>query len=76
VVTDELHPPGSTFKIIDAAAILDHDPSLATKIWPVESGRVVIPGTNGQGTIQNFGGESCPPDGPAGCRSCLQHPAT
>jgi peptidoglycan glycosyltransferase len=53
--TEELHPPGSTFKIIDTAAIFDHNPSLATKFYkPVSS----IPLANGK-TLQNFGGESC-----------------
>lgn len=62
--TDVLHPPGSTFKVIDSAAIYDHDPALATKIWPVQS-KIKIPGTNGQQTLQNFGGGACPPGGPA-----------
>ena len=53
--TDELHPPGSTFKIIDTAAIYDHDPTLATKFYKPRSS---IPLKNGK-TLQNFGGESC-----------------
>lgn len=50
-------PPGSTFKIITAAAVYDHNPALATKSYPVSSG-LVLPDTNGQ-RLGNFGGESC-----------------
>lgn len=30
-------PPGSTFKIMDTAAIFDHKPSLASKVWPMHT---------------------------------------
>jgi peptidoglycan glycosyltransferase len=53
--TNELHPPGSTFKIIDTTAIFDHDPSLATKYYkPVSS----IPLADGK-ILQNYAGEVC-----------------
>jgi len=50
-------PPGSTFKMITAAGVYDHNPSLATKDYPVSSG-LVLPQTNGQ-VLHNFGGGSC-----------------
>lgn len=50
-------PPGSTFKMLTAAAVYDHDPSLATKNYPVSSG-LTLPQTNGQ-VLGNFAGESC-----------------
>jgi len=50
-------PPGSTFKMVTAAAVYDHDPALATKAYPVTSG-LVLPDTNGQ-RLNNFAGESC-----------------
>lgn len=66
--TDDLHPPGSTFKVIDSAAVFDHQPSLATKLWKPES-KIIIPGTSSPGhpgqPLQNFGQSSCPPGGPA-----------
>jgi peptidoglycan glycosyltransferase len=49
--------PGSTFKVITAAAVYDHKPSLATKAFPVSSG-FVLPGTSGQ-VLHNFAGEAC-----------------
>jgi peptidoglycan glycosyltransferase len=65
VATDELHPPGSTFKVIDSAAIFDHDPALATKVWKPEN-KITIPGTGHPGQpLQNFGASYCPPNGPA-----------
>ena len=49
--------PGSTFKVITSAAVYDHDPSLASKYFPVVSG-FVLPQTAGQ-VLHNFGGEAC-----------------
>ncbi len=49
--------PGSTFKVITSSAVFDHDPALATKIYPEESG-LVLPETNGQ-VLRNFDGEVC-----------------
>lgn len=48
--------PGSTFKIVDAAAIYDRDPSLASKTYPTLSA-LPLPNTNL--SLHNFGGESC-----------------
>lgn len=48
--------PGSTFKIIDSAAIYDRDPSLATKSYPATSA-LPLPHTNLQ--LHNFAGENC-----------------
>jgi peptidoglycan glycosyltransferase len=48
--------PGSTFKIVTASAVYDHNPALATKNYPVLAG-LPLPGTNQQ--LHNFGGEVC-----------------
>jgi peptidoglycan glycosyltransferase len=48
--------PGSTFKIVDSAAVYDHDASLATKTYPVLSA-LPLPDTNLQ--LHNFAGETC-----------------
>jgi peptidoglycan glycosyltransferase len=50
-------PPGSTFKMVTASAVYDHDSSLATKNYPVTA-QLVLPQTNNQ-VLGNFGGESC-----------------
>jgi peptidoglycan glycosyltransferase len=52
-----IFPPGSTFKMVTASAVFDHDPGLVTKNYPVSSG-LPLPGTNGQ-VLHNFAGESC-----------------
>jgi penicillin-binding protein A len=58
--TDELHPPGSTFKIIDTAAIFDHDPAIAKQHFTPQSS-ITIPGTGTPGqTLHNYGFEECP----------------
>jgi peptidoglycan glycosyltransferase len=49
--------PGSTFKIVTAAAVYDHKPAAATRNFPVVPG-FVLPGTAGQ-VLHNFGGEAC-----------------
>jgi penicillin-binding protein A len=49
--------PGSTFKVITAAAVYDHKPALAEKYFPVSSG-FVLPDTAGQ-VLHNFAGEAC-----------------
>jgi peptidoglycan glycosyltransferase len=49
--------PGSTFKLITASAVYDHDPTLATKVYPV-LGALPLPNTNHL-TLANFGGERC-----------------
>jgi peptidoglycan glycosyltransferase len=48
--------PGSTFKIIDAAAVYDHQPALATKVYPTLSALPLPQTTN---LLHNFAGESC-----------------
>jgi peptidoglycan glycosyltransferase len=48
--------PGSSFKIITASAVYDHDPSLATKSYPVESGLQLPDSTH---VLGNFAGEAC-----------------
>jgi peptidoglycan glycosyltransferase len=48
--------PGSTFKIITASAVYDHDPTLATKPYPVQSG-LALPDTTH--VLGNFAGEAC-----------------
>ena len=49
--------PGSTFKMVTAAAVYDHKPTAANRNFPYESG-FVLPDTAGQ-VLHNFGGESC-----------------
>ena len=56
-VTNVLNPPGSTFKIVVSSAIYDHQPALAGKIWPGETG-FVIPGTTT--VFHNYASEYCP----------------
>jgi peptidoglycan glycosyltransferase len=48
--------PGSTFKIIDSAAIFDHQPALATKVYPTLSALPLPQTTN---LLHNFAGETC-----------------
>ena len=49
--------PGSTFKMVTAAAVYDHKPAAANRSFPVVSG-FVLPDTAGQ-VLHNFGGEAC-----------------
>ncbi len=49
--------PGSTFKIVTAAAVFDNKPAAAKAVLPTVSG-FVLPGTDGQ-VLHNFGGEAC-----------------
>jgi penicillin-binding protein A len=53
----ERYFPGSTFKMITASAVFDHNPTLATKTYPTLT-QLPLPQTNGQ-FLRNFGGESC-----------------
>lgn len=48
--------PGSTFKIITSSAVFDHQPSLATKTYPVLSALPLPQTTN---LLHNFAGERC-----------------
>lgn len=49
--------PGSTFKMVTAAAVYDHKPAAANYNFPVVGG-FVLPDTAGQ-VLHNFGGEAC-----------------
>lgn len=48
--------PGSSFKIVTASAVYDHDPTLATTTLPTLT-RLQLPDTTTQ--LHNFAGESC-----------------
>jgi penicillin-binding protein A len=48
--------PGSTFKIITSSAVYDHQPALATKVFPTLSALPLPDTTN---LLHNFGGEVC-----------------
>jgi peptidoglycan glycosyltransferase len=48
--------PGSTFKIIDSAAVFDHQPALASKVYPTLSALPLPQTTN---LLHNFAGETC-----------------
>jgi penicillin-binding protein A len=48
--------PGSTFKIITSGAVYDHQPALATKVYPTLSA-LPLPQTTNE--LHNFGGEAC-----------------
>ena len=49
-------PPGSTFKILTSSAVYDHDPTLATKTYPVLNA-LQLPQTSS--LLHNFAGETC-----------------
>ncbi|MGH9300966.1 MAG: peptidoglycan D,D-transpeptidase FtsI family protein [Acidimicrobiales bacterium] len=50
------YPPGSTFKVVDTAAVLDLAPQLATKSYPVLRS-LTLPNTTH--TLSNFAHEAC-----------------
>lgn len=52
----ESYAPGSTFKVVTAAAAFDHDPSLTTKQYP-RLKQLDIPRT--EKDLPNFGGSTC-----------------
>jgi peptidoglycan glycosyltransferase len=52
----ESYAPGSTFKVVTASAVYDHDPALATKTYPT-LGALTLPLTTNK--LHNFGGEVC-----------------
>lgn len=52
----ERYFPGSTFKVVTAAAVLEKQPDLATRPYPVLR-ELKLPQTNR--TLRNFGGGSC-----------------
>ncbi len=49
-------PPGSTFKVITSSAVYDHDPALATRIYPTATA-IRLPETTN--LLHNFGDEAC-----------------
>jgi peptidoglycan glycosyltransferase len=53
----ETYPPGSTFKTVTAATVLEKDPALATKTYPVLSS-LPLPGAP-HNPLPNFGGGAC-----------------
>ena len=52
---DQLYPPGSVFKVVDAAAALAHGRTAKTVI--AAPTKLLLPGTNTY--LRNYGGESC-----------------
>ncbi len=52
----ESYPPGSTFKVVTAAAAFDHKPELTTKDYP-NLRQLDLPRT--EKDLPNFGGSSC-----------------
>jgi penicillin-binding protein A len=50
------YAPGSTFKVVTAAAVLDHRPDLAKKSYPSQSS-IALP--NSSHRLSNFAGETC-----------------
>ena len=52
----ETYPPGSTFKVVDSSAVLDHRPDLATKTYPTV-GQISLPLTTNK--LHNFNNEVC-----------------
>ncbi len=58
----ERYPPGSTFKVVTAAAALDRAPELASKSYP-RLRDLDLPQTNAN--LPNFGGSTCGGDLPA-----------
>jgi peptidoglycan glycosyltransferase len=50
------YAPGSTFKVVTASAVYDHNPALATKPYPTLTALPLPQTTN---MLHNFGGEAC-----------------
>ncbi len=55
--TAQAKAPGSTFKVVDSSAIYDHQPQLASHVFPVVHS-IPLPDTAGQ-LLYNFAGEPC-----------------
>lgn len=53
---NETYPPGSTFKIVDAAAALENGANPDTQV--TNASEITLPGTST--TLENYGGETCP----------------
>jgi peptidoglycan glycosyltransferase len=56
---EALHPPGSTFKVITTSAIFEHEPSLASRVFPVESVYDFPNSGDPPQTIHNYDYEQC-----------------
>jgi penicillin-binding protein A len=70
--TQETNPPGSTMKVITTAAVYSHDPSIRQQVFkPV--GKITFPNCPGCSTLQNYGGESCPPTKSTGLAQILAY---
>ncbi|MEJ7651158.1 MAG: penicillin-binding protein 2 [Nakamurella sp.] len=54
--TESVYPPGSTFKLVVAAAALQHGFTPTSAVTGVS--QITLPATNGA-TLSNFGGETC-----------------
>lgn len=50
------YPPGSTFKVVTSSAVYDHNPSLATKVYPSVSS-ISLPDTTNR--LANYAHEVC-----------------
>lgn len=50
------YPPGSTFKVVDSTAVLDHDRSILTQTFPAVS---FIPLPLTTNTLSNYASETC-----------------
>ncbi len=56
IAISRAYPPGSTFKIVTTSAVYDHDPSLATKNYPVAT-QIALPLTTHK--LHNYAYEPC-----------------
>lgn len=50
------YPPGSTFKVITTSAVFDHDPQVASQVFPDQT-QIKLP--NSSTTLSNYAHESC-----------------
>ena len=59
---NQLYPPGSSFKVVTASAVLETSPTLTKMIYPSVT-KVLLPQTGGQ-YLTNYHSEACPEHGP------------